>query len=106
MRLLNEITTQAAAGCVHLDDTRDPDRVRVGEALYTSTELLAAEKLLIDASESDGAPTVDRRLVDEPRYRLHHQLARLGLDQRDAVVAAVSYTHLRAHETVLDLVCR
>ena len=24
----------------------------------------------------------------------------------DAVVAAVSYTHLRAHETVLDLVCR
>ena len=23
-----------------------------------------------------------------------------------AVAAAVSYTHLRAHETVLDLVCR
>ena len=24
----------------------------------------------------------------------------------DGIVAAVSYTHLRAHETVLDLVCR
>jgi len=89
LRLLNQITTQAAAGCVHLDDTRDPDRVRVGEALYTSTELLTAEKLLVDASESDGAPTLDRRLVDEPRYRLHHQLARLAPDQRDAVVAVL-----------------
>ena len=25
---------------------------------------------------------------------------------RQAIYAAVSYTHLRAHETVLDLVCR
>ena len=30
------------------------------------------------------------------------RLARLG----DGVAGAVSYTHLRAHETVLDLVCR
>ena len=28
-----------------------------------------------------------------------HRIARLGL-------GSVSYTHLRAHETVLDLVCR
>ena len=28
-----------------------------------------------------------------------------GVDSRDGV-APVSYTHLRAHETVLDLVCR
>ena len=27
-------------------------------------------------------------------------------EPRDAGFAAVSYTHLRAHETVLDLVCR
>ena len=27
-------------------------------------------------------------------------------DQRGALVGPVSYTHLRAHETVLDLVCR
>ena len=37
---------------------------------------------------------VGHRLVD-----VHQRLARVG-------VAAVSYTHLRAHETVLDLVCR
>ena len=31
------------------------------------------------------------------------ELRTLGIDSR---VDAVSYTHLRAHETVLDLVCR
>ena len=37
-----------------------------------------------------------------------HALGQVGID-RDAAgrgFAAVSYTHLRAHETVLDLVCR
>jgi conjugative relaxase-like TrwC/TraI family protein len=90
LRLLNEVTTDAAARCVHLDDTRDPERVRVGEALYTSTELLAAEKVLIDASGSAGAPTVDQQLVDDPRYRLHHQLLRLAPDQRAAVIAVLA----------------
>ena len=33
------------------------------------------------------------------------QLPFVAHDQRP-VVAAVSYTHLRAHETVLDIVCR
>ena len=28
------------------------------------------------------------------------------IDPQRAVLEAVSYTHLRAHETVLDLVCR
>ena len=28
------------------------------------------------------------------------------IDSNDRGAAAVSYTHLRAHETVLDLVCR
>jgi ATP-dependent exoDNAse (exonuclease V) alpha subunit len=90
LRLLNEVTTDAAARCVHRDDTRDPERVRVGEALYTSTELLAAEKALIDASESVGAPTVDQRLVEDPRYRLHHQVLRLAPDQRAAVIAVLA----------------
>jgi hypothetical protein len=50
--LLNTVTAQAATGCVHLDDTRDPDTRRVGEELFTSTELLAAEKVLLDAAET------------------------------------------------------
>ena len=29
-----------------------------------------------------------------------------GRENGDAIYKAVSYTHLRAHETVLDLVCR
>ena len=29
-----------------------------------------------------------------------------GVDDMDGTIDAVSYTHLRAHETVLDLVCR
>lgn len=90
LRLLNETTTEAAALCVHLDDTRDPDRVRVGEALYTSTELLAAEKSLIDASEAPGAAVIDARLIDEARFRAHHQLARLAPDQRAAVRAVLT----------------
>ena len=37
-----------------------------------------------------------------------HELPRrhAGRRRRAGVVRAVSYTHLRAHETVLDLVCR
>ena len=90
LRLLNEVTTEAAARCVHLDDTRDPERVRVGEALYTSTVLLAAEKSLIDACEAPGAAAIDARLIDEPRYRAHHQLRRLAPDQRVAVRAVLT----------------
>ena len=37
--------------------------------------------------------------------RISHPTEVLKLDQKINVVA-VSYTHLRAHETVLDLVCR
>ena len=38
------------------------------------------------------------------RVRARRQLGLVLVDQ--AVLVAVSYTHLRAHETVLDLVCR
>ena len=41
---------------------------------------------------------------------LENSFNRVGLDHvvlvKVASTAAVSYTHLRAHETVLDLVCR
>src|SRR5665647_1294429 len=48
--------THTAAACVHLDDNRDPATRRVGEALFTTTELLGAETVLIDAAETDGFP--------------------------------------------------
>ena len=46
-----------------------------------------------------------RRQPDHPRQRVHD----FGVGDELAVHALaipVSYTHLRAHETVLDLVCR
>src|SRR5665811_2152014 len=39
-----------------------------------------------------------------PRYGRHH--AQRTSPRTADVTAPVSYTHLRAHETVLDLVCR
>ena len=52
-------------------------------------------------------------LTKEGAEKLRQELRRLKTADRPNVVAAiaearapVSYTHLRAHETVLDLVCR
>src|SRR5665811_751355 len=43
---------------------------------------------------------------DEVRLRCRMPRKERQLDHLQDVVEAVSYTHLRAHETVLDLVCR
>ena len=44
------------------------------------------------------------RMLSQERLVVH-RLNR-GVFVRELTVAAVSYTHLRAHETVLDIVCR
>src|SRR5665811_2530942 len=56
------------------------------------------------------------RIADQRMPKMGHVYAHLvgasglesALDKRGngSVLVAVSYTHLRAHETVLDLVCR
>mgnify|MGYP003380244022 CR=1 FL=1 len=51
-----------------------------------------------DGNDCDGAP----QPVPAPHGQPGHRVGRGGL----RVVGPVSYTHLRAHETVLDLVCR
>ena len=45
-------------------------------------------------------PATGRQIVVDLGY------GRLFGHARNAILGAVSYTHLRAHETVLDLVCR
>ena len=40
------------------------------------------------------------------QYPIHKFLMYLDFYEHDYEKEAVSYTHLRAHETVLDLVCR
>ena len=92
LTLLNEITRDAAAGCVRLDDTRDPQTRRTGEELFTCVELLAAEKTLIDAAEA--TPYRMRPLDEAGRVLVDPHLAPLASDQRAAVEAVLTSGHL------------
>ncbi len=88
--LLNAITTEAAAACVHLDDNRDPMTRRVGESLFTSNELLGAEKVLIDAAEATGAPQRPAEMLGVIQLRTEHHLGALAADQRAAAEAVIT----------------
>ncbi len=94
LHLLNDLTGQAATACVHLDDTRDPERRRVGESLFTSTELLAAEKSLIDATTTPAH--LPRTIEDlrSPSVRIRVALDALTADQRLAAEAVLTSPHL------------
>jgi len=94
LALLNAVITDAAGLCVHLDDTRDPATRRTGEDLYTTTELLAAEKILIDAADDDVH--LPDRIEDphSPHVRLRHYLEVLASDQRAATEAILTSPHL------------
>ncbi len=88
--LLNEVTTEAAAACVHLDDNRDPMTRRVGESLFTSTELLGAEKVLIDAAETTGSPHRPTEMLGAIPLRTERYLGVLAADQRAAAEAVIT----------------
>ncbi len=87
--LLNAITADAAAACVQLDDSREPSTRRVGESLFTTTELLGAEKVLIDAAETDGFPRRTMSLPIPPRAVAESGRGVLADDQRAAVEAVI-----------------
>ena len=92
LRLLHELTTAAANRCVQLDDTREPATRRIGEAEFTSVELLGAERVLLDAAEATDYPLSlrgweVRALPDAP------ELAGLTPDQSAAVQAALTSLH-------------
>jgi conjugative relaxase-like TrwC/TraI family protein len=90
-RLLAAVTTAAANASVHLDDTRNPATRRTGEEMYTTVELLAAEKLLLDAADSPGAPALSARQVHGPgAIRADEHLGALAPDQRAAVEAILT----------------
>lgn len=88
--LLSEVTTEAAAAGVHLDDDRDPATRRVGESLYTTTELLGAERVLIDAAESGGFPHRPREALALIQLRAEHHLGAPAPDQRTAAEAVIT----------------
>lgn len=88
--LLNALITHAAGACVHLDGTRDPDTRRVGENLYTSTELLIAEKVLLDAAEAPARSRMDEQRQRILMGRLQAFLTELAPDQAAAAQAIVA----------------
>ena len=61
---------------------------------------------LIAAAEKFEAAVARRDRHAAEREALVIFIAELILEVLDRTISAVSYTHLRAHETVLDLVCR
>ena len=56
----------------------------------------------IGTSLLTGPTGFDGRVLEE----IVKELCRLKRERNLNLLVAVSYTHLRAHETVLDLVCR
>src|SRR5665811_2418285 len=63
---------------------------------------------LLRRGSQPGQRVKNYRLIAGPRQHsqfLHHSLI-AATESAPVQMDAVSYTHLRAHETVLDLVCR
>src|SRR5665811_891698 len=83
-------------------------RVAAGQAGGRNLKLelgcAEAEQLLERAPIKGLVEPLDQ--LDLRSVRPEFDLGRGGDRQQRDVVAPVSYTHLRAHETVLDLVCR
>ncbi len=94
LRLTSAITDQVQAACVQLDDTREPERRRVGERLFTSTELLAAERVLIDAAETTGFPFISRRWLGDAEQQSADVGRSLVADQTAAIRAILTSEHL------------
>ncbi|WP_283253296.1 MobF family relaxase [Actinotalea sp. K2] len=90
--LLDQLTKAAAGRCVHLDAGRDPTTARVGEALFTTVELLGAERVLLEAAEATDYPHPLYGWDAEALPRSPH-LAGLTPDQSAAVQAVMTSPH-------------
>ena len=53
-----------------------------------------------------GSAAIAGNIIVRQRGTHHHVGKNVGIGVDHTLYAPVSYTHLRAHETVLDLVCR
>ena len=60
-----------------------------------------------EACAAGGAQVLEFTNRGDMAPEVFKELSRyLAREHREIILGAVSYTHLRAHETVLDLVCR
>ena len=90
---------------VHLDDLlsiQEHLKAALGEAGMQGSVMLASEGINVSLAGSAESVARSRAIFDEdPRF------ANLWLKETESdYVPSVSYTHLRAHETRGDLVCR
>lgn len=90
--LIDQLTRAAAGGCVQLDEGRDPVTRRIGEALFTTVELLGAERVLLDAAASTDFRHPLRGWEAAALARDPH-LTDLTADQSAAVQAIRTSTH-------------
>src|SRR5665648_757637 len=95
----------AASGALTVSEVA----VQAGVATPTATRML-------DGLEREGLVRRERRpgdrrvvhisLTEDGRRRVKAKRARIAARRREIFESPVSYTHLRAHETRHDLVCR
>src|SRR5665811_2232779 len=107
------VTAPAPAPAVEVDPLNDPANILAKRSIYFPFDVSAvqeADKPVVLAHAKYLSEHPDRKVrvegnADE-RGSNEYNLA-LGQRRADSVKKMpVSYTHLRAHETVLDLVCR
>ena len=112
-------TTQAARNLTMKLGDRHPFRflIRDGAGQFTRSFDAALAGSGITAIRTPRSPqanayaerwvrTLRHELLDRTIIWNEHQLQQLLAEYREHYNSPVSYTHLRAHETVLDLVCR
>ena len=68
--------------------------------------LAAASRAGLDLVEVAPGETPVCKVLDYGKLRFENQKKKAANRKNQRTTTPVSYTHLRAHETVLDLVCR
>ena len=104
--LINLVRVEIASDDIHLSEITATERLEgsYGDLVLLDIGLISPFDVLLDHDH----PTSDLTTFDQPKdksYRHKNDGWWFGANY-SADINPVSYTHLRAHETVLDLVCR
>src|SRR5664280_3217728 len=86
-----------------IDDELDRDLAR--QSLAAMLGFGSADELP-DTLVPEDVGTLQRSVADLTREAIENRPDMRAIAEGRRYATAVSYTHLRAHETVLDLVCR
>ena len=100
--------TAIEGGKVHLDGQRVKvsREISVGETLVIKQGWDEKEVVVLGLSADRGPAPVARELYEETAASIEKREREAQARKAAGGAVAVSYTHLRAHETRHDLVCR